>query len=224
MELKQYAHIVWKRIWIPILLVAIVVAVTLLTQQTPPPSYGMTIRFSVGVVPQVPEDEYNFDGYYAWISSEYLADNLTELVSSQEFANDVNEHLAEMGSSARIPAGIIGAETKHRILSLNITWGDAAQLADISQAIAAAMAENSIQYFPQSSETSTRITTIDAAGPYDANPPSLRQRLDLPLRVMLALIAGIGLAFLLDYLDDSVRGRTELEAMGISVLAEVPKK
>jgi hypothetical protein len=32
------------------------------------------------------------------------------------------------------------------------------------------------------------------------------------------------LAFLLDYLDDSVRGRPELEAMGITVLAEVPRK
>jgi hypothetical protein len=29
---------------------------------------------------------------------------------------------------------------------------------------------------------------------------------------------------LLDYLDDSVRGKGELEAMGIPVLAEVPKK
>jgi hypothetical protein len=28
----------------------------------------------------------------------------------------------------------------------------------------------------------------------------------------------------LDYLDDSVRGRSELEALGIPVLAEVPKR
>jgi capsular polysaccharide biosynthesis protein len=46
----------------------------------------------------------------------------------------------------------------------------------------------------------------------------------LPVRLLLALAAGIALVFLLDYLDDSVRGRSELEAMGIAVLAEVPKK
>ena len=40
----------------------------------------------------------------------------------------------------------------------------------------------------------------------------------------LVLGAGIALTFLLDYLDDRVRGKTELEAMGIAVLAEVPKK
>ena len=86
------------------------------------------------------------------------------------------------------------------------------------------MVENSIKYFPQSSETNTTITLIDTTGPFLANPPSLRQRLDLPIRLILALAAGIGLTFLLDYLDDSVRDRAELEAMGITVLAEVPKK
>lgn len=224
MELKQYAHIIWKRVWIPVLLVAVVAVVTLLTAQTPPPSYGMAIRFSVGVTPQAAADEYNYDGYYAWVSSEYLADNLTELVSSQEFANDVNAHLEEMSSPVRIPAGMIAAETKHRIIRLNMTWGSSEELETIGPAVARAMEENSIEYFPQSSETSTTITVIDTAGPFVANPPSLRQRLDLPLRLMLALAAGIGLTFLLDYLDDSVRGKTDLEAMGITVLAEVPKQ
>ena len=40
----------------------------------------------------------------------------------------------------------------------------------------------------------------------------------------LALGAGVALTFLLDYLDDSVRNKSELEAMGVIVLAEVPKK
>jgi len=224
MELKQYAHIVWKRVWIPVLLVVVVAVVTLLTAQTPPPSYGMAIRFSVGVAPQADENEYNYDGYYAWVSSEYLADNLTELVSSQGFANDVNAHLEEVGSSIKIPAGIISAETKHRIIRLNTTWGSAEELEAIGPAVTTAMVENSIKYFPQSSETNTTITLIDTTGPFLANPPSLRQRLDLPIRLILALAAGIGLTFLLDYLDDSVRNRAELEAMGITVLAEVPKK
>jgi capsular polysaccharide biosynthesis protein len=53
-------------------------------------------------------------------------------------------------------------------------------------------------------------------------PPSLTQRLDLPVRLLLALVAGVALAFLLDYLDNSVRGREELESLGIAVLAEIP--
>jgi capsular polysaccharide biosynthesis protein len=68
------------------------------------------------------------------------------------------------------------------------------------------------------------IAAIDAPTPPAAIPPSLTQRLDLPVRLLLALVAGLALAFLLEYLDDNVRDRAELEALGVTVLAEVPKK
>jgi len=224
MELKQYAQIIWKRVWIPVLLVVIVAIATFLTTTTPPPTYGMTMRFNVGVKPQAVSNEYIYDGYYAWIASEYMTDNLTGLVSSQNFANDVNRYLAEMNSSTQIPAGIISAENQHRILRLNVNWGNAAELNDIARAIARAMEENSAKYFPQSGEAEAFITMIDMLGPFETSSASLWQRLDLPIRLILALSAGVALTFLLDYLDDSVRGKAELEAMGIPVLAEVPRK
>jgi capsular polysaccharide biosynthesis protein len=39
---------------------------------------------------------------------------------------------------------------------------------------------------------------------------------------MTALAAGVALAFLLDYLDDSVRGARDLEALGLAVVGEIP--
>ena len=44
------------------------------------------------------------------------------------------------------------------------------------------------------------------------------------MRMLLALVVGVALTFLLDYLDTSVRDKAELEAMDIAVLAEIPKK
>jgi capsular polysaccharide biosynthesis protein len=224
MELKQYAHIVWTRIWIPILLVIVVAVVSLLTRGPATTTYSVTMRFNVGVRPQVIRDEYNYDGYYAWIASEYMTDNLTGLVSSQDFANEVNRYLAEMGQPAQLPPGVISADNQHRILRLNISWPDADQLKGIAQAVARAMEENSHKFFPQAGEGGAFITLIDTLGPSESGAASLRQRLDIPVRLMLALGAGLALTFLLDYLDDSVRNKTELEAMGIAVLAEVPKK
>ncbi|HUW08446.1 MAG TPA: hypothetical protein VM537_01895, partial [Anaerolineae bacterium] len=54
--------------------------------------------------------------------------------------------------------------------------------------------------------------------------PGLRERLDLPLRLILALLAGLGLSFLWHYLDTRVRERTDLEEMGLSVLGEIPRR
>ncbi len=228
MMLRKYWQIIWKRAWIPVLLVVVVVAVSLLTQKTVPPTYSTTMRFTIGVKPQEVANQYSYDSYYAWLASEYLADDMTAIVSSQTFADDINQRLAEMGSGVQIPPGIINgvtiAEKQHRILRLNANWGNPEELVDISQAIVAVMEQDSAKYVAQLGTPAGLISAIDAPSPPVANPPSLTQRLDLPVRLLLALVAGVALAFLLDYLDDSVRDRAELEAMGISVLAEVPKK
>ncbi|MGD8855778.1 MAG: hypothetical protein PVG33_05585, partial [Chloroflexota bacterium] len=55
-------------------------------------------------------------------------------------------------------------------------------------------------------------------------PPGITTQLQLPLRMVLAVAAGLGLALLVDYLDPTVRGRREVEAMGLAVMAEIPKK
>jgi capsular polysaccharide biosynthesis protein len=53
---------------------------------------------------------------------------------------------------------------------------------------------------------------------------SLRDKLHLPIRLFVALVAGVALAFLWDYLDNTVRDRSEVEALGVSVLAEIPRE
>lgn len=228
MELKQYWQIIWKRAWIPALLLVIVAIASLLTGQTPPPTYSTSMRFTVGVKPQELPNQYTYDSYYAWLSSEYLADDMTAIVSSQAFAADVNRRLVELGSSVQIPTGSISgvtvAEKQHRILRLNLSWGSAAELADIAQAVVRVMQEDSPKYLTQLGTSGALINVIDEPAPPAANPPSLTQRLNLPVRLLLALAAGLALAFLLDYLDDTVRGRSELEGLDIPVLAEVPRK
>lgn len=228
MELKQYWQIIWKRAWIPALLLVVVAVASLLTNQTPPPTYSTSMRFTVGVRPQELPDQYTYDSYYAWLSSEYLADDMTAIVSSQAFAADVNRRLSELHSPVQIPPGSISgvtiAEKQHRILRLNLSWGNAAELADIAQAVVRVMQEDSPKYLTQLGTPGALINVIDEPAPPAANPPSLTQRLNLPVRLLLALAAGLALAFLLDYLDDSVRSRSELEGLGIPVLAEVPRK
>ena len=52
---------------------------------------------------------------------------------------------------------------------------------------------------------------------------SLADKLELPIRLGLAVLAGIAGTFLLDYVDASVRSGAELESMGITVLARIPR-
>ncbi len=93
----------------------------------------------------------------------------------------------------------------------------------IADAIAATLTESSADFFAQFSADEADIRLIDPPTFGVVGPPG-REQLDLPLRVFLAFVAGIGLAFLLDYLDRSVRDRSDVEALGLPVLTEIPRR
>jgi capsular polysaccharide biosynthesis protein len=109
------------------------------------------------------------------------------------------------------------------VVSVRVTWGDPDQALAILTAAVEVLQQEAPAYFGRLGLEEPRITLFDGPG-VSPVPPSLTQRLDLPVRLLLALVAGIALCFLLDYLDDSIRGRQELEGMGIPVLAEVPAR
>jgi capsular polysaccharide biosynthesis protein len=228
MELRQYWHIVWKRVWIIVALLVVVLIGSLALRAEPAPLYQATLRFTVGVPPESRTgDYYTYDRYYTWLTSEYIADDFSEVVKSQAFAEDVSAILAEKQEDFAVPAGAIQgstvAEKQHRILTVRITWGDPGQLQAIAEAAEEALREKSGKYFAQLGSEGATVYVIDKSPPM-AVGRSLRERLDLPIRLFLALLAGVALTFLLDYLDDTVRDGAELEAMGITVLGEIPRR
>ena len=93
----------------------------------------------------------------------------------------------------------------------------------IAEAAAAELAENAPQYFQQLGTPGAGVTLIDGPN-ISAVGPGVREQIELPLRVLLALLVGVGIVFLLHYLDRSVRRRSELEEMGLRVLGEIPRK
>lgn len=229
MELRHYIHIVRKRAWIPFFLVLIVMVGSAL-QSSPASQYSASMRFVVGLQPEPRSgDYYTYDRYYTWLTAEYLIDDLSEVVKSTAFAQAVRDEALEVGAwddpEASIPTGAIQGATSsgnlHRILTVSITWPDAAQLADIANATGTVLREQAASFFALSGSDRIEIHLID--------PPivglvgsSLTQRLETPIRLLLALMAGVALTFLLDYLDDTVRGSEEIEALGIPVLGEIP--
>lgn len=224
MELRQYWRIVYKRLWIVIALVTIVLISSLVLRPGRPALYQTSVRFTVAVVPEARSDDYYaFDHYYTWMASEYFVDELTEIVGSEAFARAVSEELASSGLD--LPAGTLhgamGADRKHRILTVHITWGDQAQLEEIGNAAAKALQGRSADFLGQLGPTGADIRLIDPPVVLPAGR-SLKEQLDLPIRLFLALLAGVALTFLLDYLDDTVRDRTKVEAMGLPVLGEIP--
>ena len=183
------------------------------------------MSFSVGVRPSADSTEYNYDGYYSALASEYLIDDFAAVVKGSEFANAVSARLTDEGIT--IAPGVIQGSTQtgtlHRILQMTLYGGDPDQLQLIADATTATLEQDADQFMPRLLADQGAVYLIDRGGVSEIRP-GLRQRLDLPLRLALAFVAGIGLIFLLEYLDNRIRGRADLEAMGIAVLGEVPGK
>jgi capsular polysaccharide biosynthesis protein len=229
MEIRAYWQIIRRRWWIPLLLtllVALLSAIQLRPWQTPPPTYSATLRLLVGVLPSADADLTMYDArFYAWQTSEYLVDDFTEVVSSSLFAGNVRQRLVDQGIS--IPPGAIRGSSAtgrlHRVLTLTIHWPSEQELTAIAAAVVDELTTNSAFYFAQLGTENTEITILDQPT-ISVIQPSLRFRIEWPLRTLLALIVGLGIVFLLDYLDTSVRSSQDLEAIGVPVLGMIPKQ
>jgi capsular polysaccharide biosynthesis protein len=167
-----------------------------------------------------PDAEYAYDPLDVWMASEYLMDDLASAVRGADYARRISERLEEEGLSL---AGAFSAATEHRMLIVSATWGNPEQLASIASTAVAVLNEDAAELVGPLGQARPVLRLID--------PPvivpvgrSLKDKLDLPIRIGLAVLAGIAGAFLLDYLDSSIRGQQDLEEMGISVLARIPRR
>ena len=219
MELRQYWRIIQRRWWLIAALVGIVLAVSVITYSKPQQAYVATMRFAIGIEGDEPVSTVSGDGRSdAWLASEYLADDLSEVLKGGDFAARISDQVG-----FQVPAGTIFASREHRIMTVNITWPDRAQVQSIAEAVGAAVKDGGADYFPQLIGVEAEAVLIDGPGIGQVGR-SLTDTLDLPIRLFVALVAGVALAFLWDYLDDSVRDRAEVEALGVPVLGEIPKK
>lgn len=222
MELRQYWQIMARRWWILVLVPLVVMGASLLLRPQPATGAVANLRLAVGIKPENSDGKfYTYDRYYSWLTAEYLADDLSEIIKSRSFAESVSAH---MGGA--VPAGTIQGATNpqklHRILTVSVSAPTAQQALDIANAIAVTLRDSAGAYLPQISADNAAISVIDPPALVPVSP-GLRERLDLPLRFLLALVAALGIVFLLDYLDDSVRDAGDVDGMGLQVLAEIPK-
>lgn len=225
MELRQYWTILRRR-WPLVLLPALIVlGLGLATYRPAPTSYNAGVRFIVGQPPSVEGDLTDEQRYYNWLTSEYVVNGLTDWVRGGRFAEAVSARLAAQGVS--VPAGAIqgglAADNARSMLTLSLTAGDPEALRQMMNGAIAVLTEENAAVLPQLGGQPAALTQLDEP---IINPlaAGIRSQLDLPLRVALALAAGVGLALLAHYVDPTVRDRTELERLGLPVVGEIPKE
>lgn len=221
-----------RRWWIVLGLPALVLVLSLAARQPNPPVYQARVTLAVDIPAEalVPGSD---EGTAAKIG-EALIDDLSRIISGDVFAGAVAERLDGVTVSPGEVASSLSATDRHRIVDVTVTRSapvratpaELAQLEQeliaIAEAVVVELEQNGTEWFARLGEKSVSLTVVDRPKA-SVLPAPLVQRLELPLRVGLALLLGAAAATTLHVLDPRLYTREQAEAFtGARVLGSVP--
>jgi len=233
LEIAHYLDVLRRRWWIVALttLAALLVAGALAYRGAN--AYKATVRVAVST--PIPEDctgqpAPSTDGmpsrfydcyYYAWLTSEYLADDLSEIVRSRSFAEDVGAAMGEQVDPKTI-TDVVRTRKTHRILAITVTANTFDRAQRLGNAIIKVLGTDPGKYLAQLATQHGQVVVIDPPETQRGDGPAA-VALDIGLKTLLGLLFGLALVFAIDYLDPTVRDARDAErTLGLPILAEIP--
>jgi capsular polysaccharide biosynthesis protein len=222
MELRAYAAVLRRhgRLIGLITLATLIVSIALAFRG--PAAYTASMRLAVSVVPDPRVgDFFKYDSYYSVLTSEYLADDLSELLRSEAVAADVSAIMDEK-IDPDVIVNLTRTKKTHRLLDIEIAGSDPQSALAIAEAYQTVVNTKLADYlaFMQANNGFVRIVNQPKVTRTNTLPLTVAQ---IGLRTMAGLVGAVGLAFLLEYLDDRLRDRRQVESfLGTRVLAEIP--
>ncbi|MDQ3812281.1 MAG: hypothetical protein M3336_18520 [Chloroflexota bacterium] len=230
MELREYWAIVRRRWWLPAALTVVAFLASSIVGLRGAAAYATDMRIAISTIPSAdPTQQLHYDPtYYANLDSEYLADDMSEFMRSQAFAGEVRRELAT-ARNRNVDVGTIVNATRtkktHRFIDVTITSATAEDGREIAESISRILNDPARLgiYLKALTAYNTQMSVVTPPETHRANTlPGLIS--EIGLRTIIGLLIGVALAFLLDYLDPSVRTREEAEdLLRLPVLGEVPR-
>jgi capsular polysaccharide biosynthesis protein len=220
MELRQIFKVIVRWAWLIVIPVVVVLGYVALTYVPPGITYQVVLRFAAGTAPAGLSLDY--DRYYPWLTSEYIANGLADVAETGAFAEAVAERLAAEG--LEIPAesikGAIVTDNAQSIIVVYLTWADREQILPLADAITEELETGGGRYYPQLANLGSAARRLDEPLPVPLGPSLRAQLLGPGLKIVLAGGVGFGLAFLAHYLDPMIRERQEVD---LPLLAAIPR-
>lgn len=225
MELMLIWRVLVRRWWmvvIPVVVAAIfVIPQWLMDRSATSGGFSVTLRYTAA---QSASNVSPRDGDYqdVWLASELAVNALTDWVRSGTFKDEIQTAL---GTSDAVDIGGLGiaADNKRSVGQLIMSYPDESGLRTITQVAMDVLRTRAQAYFPQFGNQPAEVTFLDLPQ-FAAAPPQLTNRFAPLIRLGMGLLGGVLLAFLWEYLDPFVYRREQVEAMGLTVVATIPRK
>ena len=229
MELREYWSIVRRRWWLPVAVTVVALIASTLVGVRGASAYKTDMRLAVSTIPTPdPNGVLYYDPtYYSNLDSEYLADDMSEFMTSRAFADEVHRELATTAYNEDIDTIMTATRAKktHRFIDITLTTATFDEGQAIAGSISRILSDQShvAQYLTALTAYHAQLEIVTPPVTHRANT-LFGLISEIGLRTLIGLIVGIGLAFLVDYIDPSVRTRQEAERLlELPVLGEIPR-
>ena len=231
MELREYWGIIRRRWWLPLAVTVVALVASTVVGVRGATAFKTDMRLAVSTIPTPdPNSVLYYDPtYYSNLDSEYLADDMSEFMTSRAFADEVHRELASSATPMDVDIDSIMTATRtkktHRFIDITLTTPTFEQGDAIAGSISRILSDpNHVsQYLTALTAYHTQMEIVTPPVTHRANT-LFGLISEIGLRTLIGLLLGIGLAFLVDYVDPSVRSRQEAEAtLLVPVLGEIPR-
>jgi capsular polysaccharide biosynthesis protein len=231
LELREYWNIIRRRWWLPVAITVVAALASTAVGLRGAAAYKTDMRVAISTIPTPdPNATLYYDPtYYSNLDSEYLADDMSEFMTSRAFASEVMRELGSTGQPVEADVATIMSATRtkktHRFIDVTITTATAEQGQQIADSISRILADKAhlAQYLQALTAYNTQMSVVTPPVSHRANT-ILGLISEIGLRTVIGLLVGVAAAFLLDYLDSSVRTRQEAESLlQMPVLGEIPR-
>ena len=207
MELRLYVHILRRRWWVLAALPLLVAAISGLAAARQPARYGTTVRLLITRGPIAGETTAGLTDQ----GEDKTALDLPAIISGATFRSDLARELARQGIQidAAALAGALNGIRQDNVVTIAISAARPADAVAIGPAMVALLKANGLRYWgdPRATPSATGLNV----GVLDLPDQAARLNgpraiiIDVALRVLLALIVAVGLAFGLHYLRSDDR-------------------
>ena len=223
MEHLELIRILLRR-WLLILLPTLIGALIAIPDMADAMSSGAggftaQVRYSAAQKMNLPER----DGDYTdiWQASEHTVDALTDWARSASFRAEIQAQIAD--ESLALDSLQIAADNVRNVGVIYFSHGDSEALRAIVDAALIVLSGRSQRYFPQLGGESAHVTILDPAKVVTASP-ALSARLAPLIRLGVALLIGLALAFAAEYVDQTIRHADDLRRMGVTLVGSIPRE
>lgn len=231
MEIKRYLQMVKKRLWFILLCVLVSTLTTAYyTDRYVQPVYQASTKILVNKTTEVlvgkdqsPQEQMDLG---AMGSNIKLIDTYREMIRTPAVLDQVASQYPELNTTSAELASIVSLVSLNnsQVMSLIVIDSSYKRAADIVNAIA--------DVFPKRVHELMKVDnmTVLEKAPIDITPRPINDSMNknIMLSIAISLLFALGLTFLLEYLDDTVRSEEDIlesfEAPTLAVVARLKKK